>query len=714
MKFLIALLVTVALALGIDQCAQAQFVPGQILTASQLNAALTTKANTASPTFTGSVTAPLFIGNVQGNATTATTATTALNVSLDAICTTQGSVVYRDASVWTCLSPGTSGYVLKTQGAGANPAWVAAATSGTVTSVSLTMPGIFSVSGSPVTTSGTLAVAASGTSGGVPYFSGGTTLASSAALTAGLPVVGGGTGAAPTVGTRSGNTTSFATTSGALTSTHCAKFDASGNVVDAGAACGTSSPGGADTQIQYNTAGAFDSSAAFTYNNATTTLTLGGNATIANNGTGATDYLGTTLFDFDTLSGGTSYYARRLIASTTAATHTGTLQGTVAIQSRPLGSGNSSDSGDHALLVSNLKQNYLTTGNAGGIGGIFLVTKNGGGTTSDSGGYQADMTTVGNSGFGAVVEAYSRNVNASNVEQSNVHLQAGVNNARDDNYIGYLADMNGKDASASALAGAFIGRHSGTGVWKLFLDFQDATTASLMKVDKFGRIFSYAATAGGQLQIAPTGAHDATILLNAPTGQAGAVNFLSNSTVKYGLGKQTDNTFYIYDAANARTFFTYNPTANATTFSGYLVMSDGSTVTPTAGSDLTIQAASATAGNDAGAQLVNVGGSGHGSGGGGQWAAVGGDSGTGAPGAHIYANGGDTNPGNVELWTDGGTILADTAGSGGSYIEMIEQTAPPAPAANRARLYLQDNGAGKTQLMILFSSGAAQQIAIQP
>jgi hypothetical protein len=108
--------------------------------------------------------------------------------------------------------------------------------SGTVTSVALTMPGVFSVGGSPVTSSGTLAVTASGTSGGVPYFSASNTMASSAALTANLPVIGGGAGAAPTVGARSGNTTTFGTTSGSLTNGNLTKADASGNIVDGGVA----------------------------------------------------------------------------------------------------------------------------------------------------------------------------------------------------------------------------------------------------------------------------------------------------------------------------------------------------------------------------------------------------------------------------------------------------------------------------------------------
>lgn len=49
-----------------------------------------------------------------------------------------------------------------------------------------------------------------------------------------------------------------------------------------------------------------------------------------------------------------------------------------------------------------------------------------------------------------------------------------------------------------------------------------------------------------------------------------------------------------------------------------------------------------------------------------------------------------------------------------SFHEMAEQTAPAAPAANNVRIYAEDNGSGKTRLMALFATGAAQQIAIEP
>jgi len=48
------------------------------------------------------------------------------------------------------------------------------------------------------------------------------------------------------------------------------------------------------------------------------------------------------------------------------------------------------------------------------------------------------------------------------------------------------------------------------------------------------------------------------------------------------------------------------------------------------------------------------------------------------------------------------------------FIEGTEQSAPAAPSANGYRIFAQDNGAGKTELMVIFGSGVAQQLAIEP
>lgn len=47
-------------------------------------------------------------------------------------------------------------------------------------------------------------------------------------------------------------------------------------------------------------------------------------------------------------------------------------------------------------------------------------------------------------------------------------------------------------------------------------------------------------------------------------------------------------------------------------------------------------------------------------------------------------------------------------------LELVEMTAPSAPVTNNVRIYAEDNGSGKTRLMALFATGAAQQIAIEP
>lgn len=48
------------------------------------------------------------------------------------------------------------------------------------------------------------------------------------------------------------------------------------------------------------------------------------------------------------------------------------------------------------------------------------------------------------------------------------------------------------------------------------------------------------------------------------------------------------------------------------------------------------------------------------------------------------------------------------------FIQGTEMTAPSAGAANTGRIFFEDNGGGKTRLMVRFATGAVQQIAIEP
>lgn len=103
----------------------------------------------------------------------------------------------------------------------------AAGGSGTVTSVGETInsgasSGIFTVTGSPVTTAGTIDLATAGTSGGIPYFSSATVVSSSAVLAANALVKGGGAGVTPassSVATDDGTTLTYTGTGGVLSTT---------------------------------------------------------------------------------------------------------------------------------------------------------------------------------------------------------------------------------------------------------------------------------------------------------------------------------------------------------------------------------------------------------------------------------------------------------------------------------------------------------------
>jgi hypothetical protein len=68
-------------------------------------------------------------------------------------------------------------------------------------------------------------------------------------------------------------------------------------------------------------------------------------------------------------------------------------------------------------------------------------------------------------------------------------------------------------------------------------------------------------------------------------------------------------------------------------------------------------------------------------------------------------------------------VASSTSGYGGffegkvftsRFHEMVEIAVPAAPGANGAKLFVRDNGSGKTQLCVLFSTGAVQVLATQP
>lgn len=87
----------------------------------------------------------------------ATTLSSAIDTEFSS---TQGSVLYRSASAWVALGPGTSGQLLSTGGPAANPSWITASGTGTVTSAQVAAGTGISVSGTcTITSTGVCTVA---------------------------------------------------------------------------------------------------------------------------------------------------------------------------------------------------------------------------------------------------------------------------------------------------------------------------------------------------------------------------------------------------------------------------------------------------------------------------------------------------------------------------------------------------------------------------
>jgi hypothetical protein len=79
-----------------------------------------------------------------------------ISALIDVIGSTRGSVLYRGAAGWAALTPGASGTVLSSNGAGADPSYIAAGGTGTVTSVVCGT----GLDGGTITTTGTCSLSA--------------------------------------------------------------------------------------------------------------------------------------------------------------------------------------------------------------------------------------------------------------------------------------------------------------------------------------------------------------------------------------------------------------------------------------------------------------------------------------------------------------------------------------------------------------------------
>ena len=128
------------------------------------------------------------LGNNSGG-TSVPQSLTATNV-LDFIATVQGDILYRNATTWVALAPGTNGQVLTTAGAAANPTWTTVTGTGTVTSIATNN----GVTGGTITTTGTIGLATIATGNVLAYTGAGSGVPVATTPSAVLDIIGSTTG----------------------------------------------------------------------------------------------------------------------------------------------------------------------------------------------------------------------------------------------------------------------------------------------------------------------------------------------------------------------------------------------------------------------------------------------------------------------------------------------------------------------------------------
>lgn len=306
----------------------------------------------------------------------------ALNITATA-CSNQFVTAIAATGVGSCTTAALAGAQFANQGTTTTLLHGNAAGSPSWSAVSLTadVSGIL-----PIANGGT--ALASGTSGGVLAFTASGTLASSGALTANNPVIGGGAGVAPSSGTRSGNTTVFATVTGSFTDGHCLQIT-SGNVVDAGGACTTGGGGGTVTAGTAGQLAYYASSSTTITGNANVTVSAGA---VTHGQTGSV--LGSLI-----LAGNTSG-AVTIQPQAAAGTYNFNLPTAAGTSGQPLLSGGGGAGAQtYGTLGVAAGGTGLTTGTSGGILGFTAS-----GTLASSGALTASAIVLGG-GAGATPTA---------------------------------------------------------------------------------------------------------------------------------------------------------------------------------------------------------------------------------------------------------------------------------------------------------------------
>lgn len=234
----------------------------------------------ATPAGGGTVTSVSATSGVSGLSFSVSTATSTPSIVMTGVPNISGANVTAGIVDPTHLGSGLPSSSTFLRGDGV---WTATGAGvGSVTSVGLSLPGIFSVSGSPVTTTGTL-TAFLATQSANQVFAGPTTGSAAAPTFRGLVAAD-----IPNLDASKLNSGTIATArlgSGTADSTTCLKGNSTW------ATCASSTPGGSPTQLQFNNSGLFGGTSNFLYTSVTGQVTLnqGGNGNNALYGKRTTD-----------------------------------------------------------------------------------------------------------------------------------------------------------------------------------------------------------------------------------------------------------------------------------------------------------------------------------------------------------------------------------------------------------------------------------------
>lgn len=342
-----------------------------------------------------------------GSATTATSATSA-TTSTNIAGGTATQIPYQTSINTTgfIAAPSTSSYL---QWNGTSYTWSNPSGAGAVTSVDLSMPSGFSVSGNPITSAGTLAVTTSlsgilkGTGTGFTTATSGTDYAPA---TSGTSILyGNGAGGFSNVTIGSG--LSFAT--GTLSATG-----------------GGGTPAGLNTQVQYNNSGAFGASSSFTFDgvNVTSPEFTATASTSASSNNGAFAYGALSYPDTDVMASfqsSVNSYNQVILQNTSA--------GASASTNFNVSNNNGTATTNYGELGIN-SSGFTGTGSFGGAGNVYLASAS---TDFAIGTYGANaihfVTNSGATDAGSISSAGKWAINASGTNTTAtalLHLGAGT------------------------------------------------------------------------------------------------------------------------------------------------------------------------------------------------------------------------------------------------------------------------------------------------